>query len=188
MFHVANGKWLRLVALGSALMLLVGAIGACASDDDDDDVAQSQQQTGGSGAAAQAATTGSTTTDSGTSASTVAQAQFEAYPEDGMPMYGGTLRISNVTPDHLSSLHLGSGRTVSTVLLPMYPTLTRWDWWTMYGGGEQQLGPGIADSWEIDQGAGIYTFNLRDDVSWWDGAPLTCTDVKATFEFYLGNL
>src|SRR5947209_9989190 len=42
--------------------------------------------------------------------------------------------------------------------------------------------PDLAHSWEISKDAKTYTFYLRKDVQFHDGAELTAEDVKATFE------
>ncbi len=40
----------------------------------------------------------------------------------------------------------------------------------------------IADSWDVSEDGLTYTFNLRDDVMWTDGEPLTAEDVVFTFD------
>lgn len=40
--------------------------------------------------------------------------------------------------------------------------------------------PDLAEHWEISQGGLVYTFYLRDDVLWHDGAPFTAADVVFT--------
>ena len=40
--------------------------------------------------------------------------------------------------------------------------------------------PALAESWEVDDAGLIYTFTLRNDVTWHDGAPLTADDVLFT--------
>ena len=41
----------------------------------------------------------------------------------------------------------------------------------------QTVEPGLAESWSVSEDGTTYTFNLRDDVSFCDGKPLTATDV-----------
>lgn len=48
--------------------------------------------------------------------------------------------------------------------------------------GENQVVPGLAESWEFDQDTCAYTFHLREGVTWHDGEPLTAEDVKFTIE------
>ncbi len=43
------------------------------------------------------------------------------------------------------------------------------------------FGPRLADSWEFSADHRALTFNLRKDVSWSDGMPVTAQDVVATF-------
>ena len=51
-----------------------------------------------------------------------------------------------------------------------------------YEGADLTPKPGIADSWTVSPDALTYTFKLRPDVKWHDGAPFTSEDVKFTIE------
>lgn len=48
--------------------------------------------------------------------------------------------------------------------------------------GENQVVPGLAESWDYDPDARAYTFHLREGVRWHDGQPFTSEDVKFTIE------
>ena len=48
--------------------------------------------------------------------------------------------------------------------------------------GENQIVPGLAKSWEFDEGTNTYTFHLNENVTWHDGEPFTANDVKFTIE------
>lgn len=48
--------------------------------------------------------------------------------------------------------------------------------------GTNKVVPALAESWEFDAAACIYTFYLRKDVKWHDGEPFTADDVKFTIE------
>ncbi len=45
-----------------------------------------------------------------------------------------------------------------------------------------QIVPGLAESWEVDDDDIVYTFHLRQGVTWHDGQPFTSNDVKFTFD------
>jgi peptide/nickel transport system substrate-binding protein len=45
-----------------------------------------------------------------------------------------------------------------------------------------QYAPGLATSWTVSPDAMVYTFNLRQDVKFHDGTPLTAEAVKVTFD------
>lgn len=45
-----------------------------------------------------------------------------------------------------------------------------------------QIIPGLAESWEYDPSAYTYTFHIRDGITWHDGQPFTADDVKFTIE------
>ena len=42
--------------------------------------------------------------------------------------------------------------------------------------------PGLAESWELDDATNTYTFHLRDDVNWHDGEKFTADDVEFTIK------
>lgn len=48
--------------------------------------------------------------------------------------------------------------------------------------GNNQVAPGLAESWEFDESACTYTFHLEENVKWHDGEPFTAEDVKFTIE------
>ena len=45
--------------------------------------------------------------------------------------------------------------------------------------------PSLAESWEVSEDGSIYTFNLREGVTWHDGEPFTADDVKFTLDLVL---
>lgn len=48
--------------------------------------------------------------------------------------------------------------------------------------GENQVVPGLAESWEFDEDTCTYTFHMAEGVTWHDGEPVTAEDVKFTIE------
>lgn len=42
--------------------------------------------------------------------------------------------------------------------------------------------PGVAESWEVSPDGRVYTFHLRADAKWSDGAPVTAEDFAASFQ------
>lgn len=48
--------------------------------------------------------------------------------------------------------------------------------------GENQIVPGLAESWDYDEETYTYTFHIRDGIQWHDGEPFTADDVKFTIE------
>lgn len=45
-----------------------------------------------------------------------------------------------------------------------------------------ELEPDLATSWECNEAGDVWTFHLREDVTWHNGDPFTAEDVKATFD------
>lgn len=48
--------------------------------------------------------------------------------------------------------------------------------------GNDQIVPGLAETWDYDEQTHTYTFHLREGVKWHDGEPFTADDVKFTIE------
>ena len=48
--------------------------------------------------------------------------------------------------------------------------------------GENNVVPGLAESWDFDEQTNTYTFHLKSGVTWHDGEPFTAADVKFTIE------
>ena len=67
--------------------------------------------------------------------------------------------------------HKTTSRAASEVLFMMGDTLVS------LAPDMQTIGTGIAESWTISEDATTYTFNLRQDVQFCDGKPLTAADV-----------
>ena len=50
-----------------------------------------------------------------------------------------------------------------------------------------ELEPALAASWDISDDGTVYTFNLREGVTWSDGEPFTADDVIFTYEQVITN-
>ena len=48
--------------------------------------------------------------------------------------------------------------------------------------GDNQVVPGLAESWDYDETTYTYTFHIRDSIHWHDGEPFTAKDVQFTIE------
>ena len=167
-----------------AVVLLLGALSllllvvACSGGD--------EEETGTASAAAVApAAEAPVVTKEEKAPSAAAAAQFEMEPESGMPQYGGTLRLTaGDDPRSLNFLDNVSASTGST-LQGVYDRLVNWKW---EGGSNtwKEIAPGIAASWKVSDNGLTWTFKLREDVTFHNGAPLTSHDVKATYDHYVG--
>lgn len=49
------------------------------------------------------------------------------------------------------------------------------------------LEPALAESWEVSEDGTVYTFHLRQGVTWHDGVPFTAEDVVFTYEQIITN-
>ncbi|MDQ3398572.1 MAG: ABC transporter substrate-binding protein, partial [Deinococcota bacterium] len=50
-----------------------------------------------------------------------------------------------------------------------------------------EIEPGLAESWEVLEDGTVYTFRLREGVTWHDGEPFTAEDVVFTYEEIIMN-
>ena len=49
-------------------------------------------------------------------------------------------------------------------------------------GEELEVVPDLAERWEVDEAGLVYTFTLRDDITFHDGKPITADDFKYSIE------
>jgi len=90
-------------------------------------------------------------------------------PKGGEITYGLTLIVSGIDP------HGGSSSELGIFLTSVYDPLVWQD-------HEGNFHPGLAKSWEVSDDGLVYTFNLRDDVTFHDGEPFNAEAVKANFD------
>jgi peptide/nickel transport system substrate-binding protein len=90
-------------------------------------------------------------------------------PKGGEITYGLTLIVSGIDPHADASSELG------IFLTSVYDPLV----WRDQAG---DFHPGLAKSWEISDDGLVYTFHLRDDVTFHDGEPFNAAAVKANFD------
>lgn len=94
----------------------------------------------------------------------------------GAPVRGGTLTMGVMTG--------GSAETLEPGLLSQWPDTLRGP--MLYNklftiGQDLELVPGLALSAEPNKDATVWTFKLRDGVTWHDGKPFTADDIVAAF-------
>jgi peptide/nickel transport system substrate-binding protein len=95
--------------------------------------------------------------------------------EDGAGEEGGTLVVAiSSDPGSLNPAITTSGG-VHTASEIFYNGLVALD-------ESGQPVPELAEEWEISEDGRVYTFTLRDDVTWHDGEPFTSEDVVFSFE------
>ena len=100
-----------------------------------------------------------------------------ASSTDAKPVVGGdlTFAIAN-DPISLNPSGIGAGNDTWYVTRQLVDSL-------LYQNPDtNELEPWLAKSWEANADATVFTFVLRDDVTFSDGSPLTAADVKATFD------
>lgn len=88
---------------------------------------------------------------------------------------GGTITFATKEPSSLLPYHLADDSTLTGLL---FDSLFRYD-------DQMQPHPSLALSYREEQGGMRYSFDLRPDVKWHDGQPLTVRDVLFTFQLIL---
>jgi peptide/nickel transport system substrate-binding protein len=112
-----------------------------------------------------------------------AQQKTVAYPGLGIEagQQGGTMTmVLGDSPPRF--FYYGEISTVSqTLSQQMFDSLVEFDLETY------ELVPGLAESWEVSEDGTVYTFHLREGVTWHDGEPFTAEDVVFTYEQIITN-
>ena len=89
---------------------------------------------------------------------------------------GGVVQIPlATTPGSLNPI-LPSELASAIINWTMFSPLTAINPWT------KELEPYLAESWDVNENLTVWTFYLREGVTWHDGEPLTADDVKFTFD------
>src|SRR5580692_384614 len=104
--------------------------------------------------------------------------KFQLKAAEPNPKHGGVVRMGiPVRPPHFD-LHQSGTIFNLGAMGCMFDNLIRRD---PRDGGKTII-PDLAHSWQVAKDGKTYTFLLRDDVQFHDGAQLTADDVKATFD------
>lgn len=129
--------------------------------------ANGQSQATGDGA-------GSTATANAGPASYVGEIRYEDEDAGAEPEYGGTLRfLARLDAEELDP-HVGTDTTAIIAGALIYEGLVE----NVRG----EIQPLLAESWEISEDNLTYTFDLRDDVVFHGGRPMTAEDVVYSLE------
>lgn len=92
----------------------------------------------------------------------------------GKAVKGGTLRVGVVTPTGPIDPMVAANQGAVAMFLPIGEYLARAE-------PDLTLRPALAKSWTSNDEGTIWTFTLRDDVTFQDGQKMTSADVVATF-------
>ncbi len=171
----------RTVLLGAGVGILSGLLAACGGDDEesgDDDGpttgGDATATTGGSGAAATTAGEASTPTESiGTgSQPTMATDQGEAVS-------GGSLKLGYSSEPPIMDPRVSGATLAWRLFYNIFDPLVVQDVAT------GDFLHGLATSWEISEDGLVYTFELKEGVTFHDGTPFNAEAVKFTYDSIL---
>ena len=104
-----------------------------------------------------------------------ATAAATAAPAAGQPQQGGTVVVHQASDPGSLNPAITTGGPIHTVTDQIFNGLVGLD-------DELNPVPELAESWEISDDGTVYTFKLREGVTWHDGEPFTSADVKFSFE------
>lgn len=99
-------------------------------------------------------------------------------PSTEQPRSGGTLKIADLYEQKDYDIHQASSIAAQAPLAAIYNGLLQFD----PLGDPQTIVADIAEKWDVSADGKGYTFNLRKDVKWHDGKPLTSEDVKFSID------
>jgi peptide/nickel transport system substrate-binding protein len=95
----------------------------------------------------------------------------DATPE---PVAGGVLRMGMQADPTAFDPQVTSATAIWRVVEHVYDTLTRIK-------ADLTVEPSLAESWDISEDGTVYTFHIRQGVTFHDGTPLTADDVAFTY-------
>ncbi len=99
-----------------------------------------------------------------------------ALARQGEPKPGGTLRIATSTDPVGLDPMISSAYSTALVTEHVYGSLMQYD------KELNEVTPDLAESVEISEDRLLYTFKLREGVTWHDGQPFTAEDVKFSMD------
>lgn len=91
------------------------------------------------------------------------------------PQAGGQLNVALTQEIQNLDPHVATGFSSFRVMEHVYEGLLRYN-------NQMELQPALATSWEVSDDGTVYTFQLREGVTFHDGSDLTAADVVASFE------
>ena len=95
--------------------------------------------------------------------------------------YGGTLTSAILSDPLTFNLAIATDATSAGIVGQLFDGLTEVSWLT------NEVEPSLAESWETSEDGLTWTFRLRQDVRWHDGAPFSAEDVAFTFNQIIYN-
>jgi peptide/nickel transport system substrate-binding protein len=172
---------LKLAGGAAASIGLMGLLAACGSDDDDDGDDTTPAATAGAGGEATTAPTSAGSPEATTPGGTTGQASPSAAgaaPTTAAPegKQGGTLTLGfNVQQLlQLDPTRISTGRVAGQLSCNLSSALVQFD-------DTLAIKPDLAETWEVSDDGLIYTFNLRDNLTFHNGDPLKAEDFVYTF-------
>ena len=181
-------RWtLLLVGLVATLALLAAACGTAEEEEEDTPVPPAPTNTA-------VIITGSSPTavpDTGTGGTDEPTPMPDNISVSGIPLdpdaqYGGVLQISYTS--HSPSFvpwESAAGHSFEVGHMLNNMLIKPRTWGTEQDFDNQvyfELHPDLATDWEQSEDGLAYTFNLRDGVNWSDGVPVSCNDIKWSFD------
>ena len=193
------------------LLLAIVAVLSLAACSSDDEVTEPAEQTTTSTTSSDSTSSTSSTTSASSSTSTTstttaqpaptamadaapavtmmkastdaAQEQYELFPEDGIPQYGGQFRVAATVPRSLQMIDNPDASVFEFGYL-VYDTLFFQDWRTGTHSVTGEIEPNVVETWELANDGRTYTFTLVEGIKFHDGTDFDATDVKASMDFY----
>lgn len=107
-------------------------------------------------------------------------------PLDPDAEHGGVLQIAFTRKGSTYSTWEESGGIAAPAMQPLHNMLIQPRTWGADTDFENdaffELHPDLAAAWRVSSSGKDYIFDLREDIEWSDGTPITCTDVKWSFD------
>ena len=182
-------RWtLVLVGLVATLALLAAACGTAEEEQEDETTSPAQPTatalTITASSPVAAPTTASEAPTGGTGGGDPTHS-VSGIPLDPDAVFGGTLKIAYRSTNPLNPWEEAAGPAFDVGQLLNNMLIKPRTWGTeedFKNNAFFELHPDLAASWEQSEDGLAWTFNLRDGIEWSDGVPLTCNDIKWSFD------
>jgi peptide/nickel transport system substrate-binding protein len=110
--------------------------------------------------------------------------QYGLWPEDGIPQYGGMIRLHDEVFTSLT-MHDNAPSNHKNIGSQMHDNLFALDWTSGRYAYDGSVEKRLVEDWSLSADGLVYTFNLRPGVKFHDGTDFDAADVKATFDFLM---
>ncbi len=168
----------RTVLLGAGVGMLSGLLAACGGDEDEGDT-ETDTDTSGAGTTATTASGASSPAAGATEATGASTAEVPTGDAEGEAVSGGSLKLGYSSEPPTMDPRVSGATLAWRLFYNIFDPLVVQDVAT------GDFLPGLANTWEVSDDGLVYSFGLKEGVTFHDGTPFNAEAVKFTFDSIL---